>query len=693
MYMIPPRTLNHRPSSYSAYLLLGGLALILGSACTSVKQRGGKDIATGGSGGPANHDLADKEPWDDAPPHRMQARAHEEHRAPTVAALPAFSSMPAFVDGSSRCFPQPKYEAYSSGGSHRLAGSHKSGANLKPRPRSQNATGAASDGVGMDSFGMIGHAPEESASSKQPANTNSKGAEKEDRGRDKERLDEEYTSNEPEGKKARPSDDGWGAGIYLSNDDTMSLSSAQRVIWAIDHYAPIPESQIRPHELLNYFSFDTDDVAADHDFSVKANIAQSAFNPELLSLGLAVQGRELSKDTRRNVNLSYVIDRSGSMSAEGRMEYLKRGLLRSLKELKQGDIVHLSLFDDNACDLAKNFVVGRDSMSRLEGLINKIQPRGSTNLNAGLLGGYAAANGAYQPTYNNRVILISDAQTNTGITDENMISTIAKQYDDRKIRLSGVGVGSDFNDSLLDSLTERGKGAYVFLGSGAEVDAVFGDRFVSLIETIANDVHFKLQLPPSLGMQTFYGEEASTVKERVQAIHYFANTSQMFLSDLKVRGGNHYLKDDIMLTIEYEDAEASQSRVEEFVWNLGDIAGNAANLDKATLLTRFAKGLADISAKPVPSKYDYCVAGWHDDTSAELCENIGNELSQLGSKLGSDPEVRRVKQLWDTVCQRYAPIQNARPTPKKPQKQGWPEAQPGGDKATVRHKRTNEYAP
>ena len=32
----------------------------------------------------------------------------------------------------------------------------------------------------------------------------------------------------------------WGQAIYLSNDDTMSLSSAQRVIFAIDKFLPLP---------------------------------------------------------------------------------------------------------------------------------------------------------------------------------------------------------------------------------------------------------------------------------------------------------------------------------------------------------------------------------------------------------------------------------------------------------------------
>src|SRR5690606_6778393 len=131
-------------------------------------------------------------------------------------------------------------------------------------------------------------------------------------------------------------------------------------------------------------------------------------------------------------------------------------------------------------------------------------------LHAGLTRGYELADRAYQPQYTNRVLLVTDALANRGDTDPRTLAMVSDWYDSRRIRLSGIGVGKDFNDALLDRLTEKGRGAYVFLGTEAEVEAVFGDRFVSLIETTANDVHFRLHLPPSLRMQVFHGEEAST---------------------------------------------------------------------------------------------------------------------------------------------------------------------------------------
>jgi Ca-activated chloride channel family protein len=471
-----------------------------------------------------------------------------------------------------------------------------------------------------------------------------------------------------------PTYDDYGASIYLSNDDTMSLSSAQRVMFAIDRFLPIPSDHIRPHELLNYFSFETAPVAPTNDFSVYAEIAPKPGQPGIYTLGLSVNGRDLTKAERRNTALTFVVDRSGSMSSEGRMDYLKRGLLRMTGELKRGDLVNLVVFDHEACTPLENFVVGRDPMQALTGTIQKLAPRGSTDVDSGLRLGYSLADKAYQPTHSNRVVLITDALANTGVTDPEMISMISSHYDKRRIRLSGVGVGTEFNDGLLDRLTERGKGAYVFLGSPSEVDAVFGDRFVSLIETTANDVHFKLHLPPSLRMNVFYGEESSTVKQDVQAIHYFAGTSQLFLSDLMSKTPELRRQDSVMLSVEYENPETGEPQFEEFAWQLGEIGRRSDMVRKGRLVMSFIDGLAD-TVRSAPTRSDFRFGGWVDASASEQCARGRSSLAEQSRGFAGDAEVQRVVALWDKYCSRYEEVRT--PIHRTPPRGAdvWPSAQ------------------
>ncbi len=466
----------------------------------------------------------------------------------------------------------------------------------------------------------------------------------------------------------------WGQAIYLSNDDTMSLSSAQRVIFAIEKFLPLPIEHIRPHELLNYFSFETAPVAPQDDFSVMADIAPDPKQAGIYNLALAIKGRPVDLQARRNANLTFVVDRSGSMTDEGRMDYLKRGLTKMTSQLKTGDLVNVVLFDHEECTPIENFVVGRDRPEILQKAIDKMKPRGSTDVHLGLTRGYALADAAYQPTYNNRVVLVTDALANTGDTDPRTMAMVAKYYDSRKIRLSGVGVGREFNDGLLDKLTERGKGAYVFLGSEAEVDAVFGPRFISLLETTAMDVHFQLHLPPSLRMNVFYGEESSVVKEDVQAIHYFANTSQLFLSDLMARGGKLRPQDQIMLTIEYEDPETGTKMLEERAFALGEaLQEDAFNVRKGRLLIGWADRLAQLATRPAPSGRGLMAGSWDDPDGWQACDTGRGELAELANGL-SDPEATRVLGLWDKFCSRYERPRNPVRRDPTAQPSGWPGA-------------------
>ncbi|MCY0993402.1 VWA domain-containing protein [Nannocystis sp. ILAH1] len=668
----------------------------------------------------------------EAAPHTFSARPHPP-RNRSDAPPPNLAALPKMVSRIDQCYgpsggaiasggpsggaipkpikkpapPKPKYKQVTYGGG---SAPPSSPAPIQTTP-SAGALGKGAAGRGSSSGFDAGAAPPQSpppppVTASKSANTRGetaadvrraeKAEKKKDRGRDKaaeerpgasaaapaeaqvardEAEDDNSVAYEPVQQvgdgEAQYSD--WGQATYLSNDDTMSLSSAQRVIFAIDKFLPVPLEHIRPHELLNYFSFETAEVAQTDDFSVLPEIAKDPKQDGIYNLALAIRGRPVDKQARRNGNLTFVVDRSGSMSDEGRMDYLKRGMRKMMGELKTGDLVNVVLFDHEVCVPVENFVVGRDKPEVLEKAIERMKPRGSTDVHAGLTRGYELADRGYQHTYNNRVVLVTDALANTGNTDPRTMSMVAKYYDERKIRLSGVGVGTEFNDALLDKLTERGKGAYVFLGSEAEVDAVFGPRFISLLETTAMDVHFQLHLPPSLRMNVFYGEESSAVKEDVQAIHYFANTSQLFLSDLMARGKKLRPQDQIMLTIEYEDPESGQKMVEERAFQLAEIEREAYNIRKGRLLIAWADRLALMASRPQPIGTAPIAGAWIDADGWQQCEQGKADLRDMAQGM-NDPEVTRVLSLWDKFCSRYEQPRNpVRRTPASGP-DAWPSA-------------------
>ncbi|MEQ1566206.1 MAG: VWA domain-containing protein [Myxococcota bacterium] len=423
---------------------------------------------------------------------------------------------------------------------------------------------------------------------------------------------------------------GWGDTVYLSNDDSMSLASAQRVLYALSRGVQVSPSEVRPHELLNYFSFDSVAPGQGQTFGVLGAAEQSG---DTLTMSLAVRG---ANPARQPLDLTMLVDRSCSMRAEDRMGYTQRGLSLLSGNLQRGDRVDLVLFDSSVCTPLENYVVGRDEPGLLDEMIRQITPTSGTNLAAGLGEAYrvqTARDAASVHGRNRRVLLVTDALLNEGNVDESLVAEVGTHLDSHDIRLSGVGVGREFNDRMLDALTEKGRGAYVYLGSEAVVDRVFGPGFDALVRTVAHDVRFSVDLPESLAMEKFYGEEMSTDPTEVDPIHYHAGTTQLFLQDLKIRDGAVRRDDPVVMRIEYREATTMEPRSEELRTTVGALLdGDPHNLRKAKALMGFA---------------DWTLA------TAMGAEPCGEPLAQYTSaayQVADDAEIAFVNGLVGTRC-------------------------------------------
>jgi Ca-activated chloride channel family protein len=432
----------------------------------------------------------------------------------------------------------------------------------------------------------------------------------------------------------------WGGVAYLSNDDSMSLASAQRVLWALAHGRYVAPRDIRKHELLNYFSFDTVDPAPGRTFGVLGTAEQKG---DQLTVALAIRG---AKPVRPPLDLTVVVDRSGSMSAEGKLDFTKRGLHELVHNLRPGDRIDLVEFDDAVCTPIEGLVVGRDPAEVLDRAIDALRPGGSTNLDAGLREAWRIQESRDAQEVrgrDRRVLLVTDAELNAGNVDEDLVSEIGRKLDQGGIHLSGVGVGQDFNSEMLEKLTEKGRGANVFLGSEAVVDRVLGSGFDALVSTVADDVHFSLDLPPSLAMKKFYGEESSTVKADVKPVEFHAGTAQLFLQDLQIRDARVVPEDPITLRIDYKDPVTQEVKLEELRTTVGALLdADHHNVDKGQALMAFS---------------DWVVA-LEDNEGA--CGAPVQSWWRDASPLRDDAEIRYVDGLVSQFCG-ASPIAEARP--------------------------------
>jgi len=198
---------------------------------------------------------------------------------------------------------------------------------------------------------------------------------------------------------------------------------------------------------------------------------------------------------RLPLNLSVVVDRSGSMAGP-KMDSVKQSLYRLIDQLGEGDRLSIVLFDDRVDVLVEPSLV--TDRAKLKNAVASISARSATNMAAGLRQGstFVQAN-AGQPGISDRVMLFTDANTNTGDTDQTTFIQIAASNAAQNIGITLFGVGTDLNQDLVLAITGLRGGNYFYLDNATKIATVFDTDFDYLVTPLAYNLEF--QLLPATG--------------------------------------------------------------------------------------------------------------------------------------------------------------------------------------------------
>ena len=172
--------------------------------------------------------------------------------------------------------------------------------------------------------------------------------------------------------------------------------------------------------------------------------------------------------------VSFVVDVSGSMSAESRMDDAKGALLQALHGLRPQDAFNLVTFQTVAKSFAdKPLAATAENLRDASEFVESLRPGGGTNVGAALelALGLPSANPVHQ------VFLVSDGEPTVGETSVDRLVELAATHNKDSLRLFTFGVGNAVNTRLLDELADanRGLAGYVRPGEDLEVavSAVF----------------------------------------------------------------------------------------------------------------------------------------------------------------------------------------------------------------------------
>ncbi len=266
--------------------------------------------------------------------------------------------------------------------------------------------------------------------------------------------------------------------------DTASYSVTRRYLR--DGHLPPPEA-VRVEEFVNAFDYNYAPPSRDA-FAVHIEGAPSRFGEgkRLQLLRIGIQGRVIPDENRKDAMLTFVIDVSGSMAMENRLELVKRALTLLVEQLRPGDEVAIVVYGTNARTVLPH--TGIEGREEILEAIHSLAPEGVTNAEDGLRLGYTLASRNARIGSINRVILCSDGVANVGETGADGILRKIRSYVEEGITLTTVGFGmGNFNDVLMEQLANKGNGSYAYVDTLNEAKRVFVENLTGTLQLIAKD--------------------------------------------------------------------------------------------------------------------------------------------------------------------------------------------------------------
>ena len=180
--------------------------------------------------------------------------------------------------------------------------------------------------------------------------------------------------------------------------------------------------------------------------------------------------------SRLPLNLGVVIDRSGSMYDERRLEFVTDAVKFLADNLTADDKVSIVAFADRAKVLiTPEAARDKSAVKRAIDDIDLLDIGGGTQMALGMRAAIDEVKKNLSPDRLNRVLVLTDGQT---YEETACIDLVEKNR--HEISFSTMGVGVEFNEKLLQRLAQDSNGKYHFIGDPAEIPGIFEDELEGL---------------------------------------------------------------------------------------------------------------------------------------------------------------------------------------------------------------------
>jgi len=216
---------------------------------------------------------------------------------------------------------------------------------------------------------------------------------------------------------------------------------------------------------------------------------------------------------RPPVNLTLVLDRSGSMSGQ-KIEKAKEAAITALRRLGPQDLFSLVIYDHTV-----QTIVSPQSASNtewIESRIRSIYPGGNTALYGAVSQGAAEVRKNLEGSYVHRVVLLSDGLANVGPSAPADLARLGAALIKEGISVTTIGIGNDFNEDLMAQLADRSDGNHYFVESSRDLPRIFAAELGDVLSVAARKVIIEIDCPEGVRPIRIIGREGRIRGNKVE---------------------------------------------------------------------------------------------------------------------------------------------------------------------------------
>lgn len=210
--------------------------------------------------------------------------------------------------------------------------------------------------------------------------------------------------------------------------------------------------------------------------------------------------RARGNKARPPVNVSFVLDRSGSMAGQ-KLDLAKAAVLRAIRLLREGDRFSVVFYDSSVDLVVPSASATTEHKREAARLVRDVQARANTDLFGGWLCGAEQVARFQDEAGVSRVILLTDGLANAGLVDPGEIARHVGELRSRGVSTTTIGVGADYDEERLSHMSQVGGGNFYHVVALPQIDDYLTSELKETLEIVARDAYLAAELPPSVSAE------------------------------------------------------------------------------------------------------------------------------------------------------------------------------------------------